>query len=97
MFLFEAQTGRTSKSFYSSKSAEVHDWPSNFYHYLIYDKHRKWVEAAVDRATIGSGGLQFEDQRQFLEKLKDRDIQPAIQNGREVHDWYSPETMGPYR
>lgn len=86
MFLFEAQTGRLSRSFRSSRELDSHNWPSNYYHYLLYDKYRGWVQLAVNKAEATDCGLSYPDQHQFLEKLADRDARDTAQR-REVRDW----------
>lgn len=84
MFLFEAQTGRCSDSFHCSHDRLDHDWRSNYYHFLLDDEHRLWVEKIVEAAEVGSSGLVYE--RLTLEALHNRDLNPAVERGRVVLD-----------
>lgn len=63
VLFFEPQTG----------IYKPEDWPSNFYHFRL-DARRSWstmtadwLEANIAKATVGSGGLEYE--REFLEEL----------------------------
>lgn len=84
MFLFEPQTGRRSRSFISSSSAEANDWPSNFYHFLLDDRHGAWVSGLVENAVLDSGGLTYPMKE--IELLHNRDLWPAVKRGRLVWD-----------
>lgn len=64
MVFFEPQTGLIKRD----------DWRSNFYHFRLQNGHRptsqftiNWLQDNIDRATVGSCGLEYPPG--FLEEL----------------------------